>query len=280
MKILVILLSFLILILPFQENFVFAQTEQKKRIAVFDFDGKGISPDEAATLTERFRSALVSTDKYIIVERQKINLVLDELGLQMTGVMSDQSLSEAGKLLGVQRIVMGTIGKIEDTYTVDLRVVDVETARLLGSVSRNTSGTKENLLTLLERIAMGLAGIRVEVKSFPLKIFSVPGNASVYLDGKYIGLSPIEVELEEGVHKVRVTLSGHEEWTGDVTLSKPDKLIAKLDKKTSKMKTWFWVGAGTLVAGGGILAAVLLGGSSKDRGESTPIGTPPNPPGN
>ena len=279
MKVICVFLSFLILLLPFHSDLLLAQEDAKIRVAVFDFDAKGISPDEAATLTERFRSVLIETQKFIMVERQKVNLILEELGLQMTGVVSEQSLSEAGAMLGVQRIVTGSIGKIEDTYTVDIRVVDVQSAKLLGSISRNTTGTKENLLALLERMAKNLAGIKVEVQKFALKVFSSPGNGSVYLDGKYIGLSPIEVEAEEGTHEVRVTLEGYEEWSGKIALTKPDKIIAKLEEEVSS-KTWLWIGGGLLVAGGGILVATMLGGSGDSAEEKTPIGDPPNPPSN
>ena len=131
MKILCLLLSVLILLLPFHSDILSAQEVEKIRVAVFDFDGKGITQDEATTLTERFRSVLIETEKFVMVERQKVNLILEELGLQMTGVVSEESLSEAGAMLGVQRIVTGSIGKIEDTYTVDIRVVDVQSAKLL-----------------------------------------------------------------------------------------------------------------------------------------------------
>lgn len=279
MKVFSVFLSFLILLLPFQSDLLMAQDEQKIRVAVFDFDGKGITADEATTLTERFRSVLIETKKFTMVERQKVNLIMEELGLQMTGVVSEKSLSEAGAMLGVQRIVTGSIGKIEDTYTVDIRVVDVESAKLLGSLSRNTTGNKENLLALLERMAKNLAGIKVEVQKFSLKVFSSPGSGSIYLDGKYIGLSPIEIEVDEGVHEVRVTLDGYEEWSGKIALNKPDKVVAKLEEEASS-NTWLWVGGGLLVAGGGILVATMLGDSGDSGDEPTPIGDPPSPPSN
>lgn len=279
MKVFTVFLSLLILLLPFQSELLMAQDTENIRVAVFDFDGKGITQDEATTLTERFRSVLIETKKFTMVERQKVNLILEELGLQMTGVVSEKSLSEAGAMLGVERIVTGSIGKIEDTYTVDIRVVDVQSAKLLGSISRNTTGTKENLLALLERMAKNLAGIKVEVQKFPLKIFSSPGNGSIYLNGKYIGLSPIEVEVEEGVHEVRVTLDGHEEWSGKIVLNKPDKVVAKLEEETSS-NTWLWIGGGLLVAGGGILVATMLGDQGDSPEQGDPIGEPPSPPAN
>ncbi len=279
LKLFVYLLSFLIVTLPLQSNSLSAQEKEKLRVAIVDFEGKGITKDEADALTGRFRSVLVSTNKFIVVERNKVNLILEEVRLQMTGVVSDESIVEAGKLLGVERIITGGIGKIGDTYTVDLNVIEVETGKVIGTISRNVSGTKENLLALLENLAKRLAGIKVDIKKFNIKIFSKPGNSSVYLDGKYIGLSPIEKEIEEGQHYFKIKHDGYKEWTGKIMVSKSDKIIAKLEKKASKAKTWLWIGAGTLVAGGGILAAVLLSGDESSEKEQ-PIGTPPNPPSN
>ena len=262
---------------------IFAQASTKRiTIAVFDFEGKGISASEAAALTDRFRSVLVETQKFIVVEREKINLILKEIGLQMSGVISEESISQAGKLLGVNQIITGSIGKIEDTYTVDLRIIHVETGKVARTVSENVSGSKENLIALLERLAKRLAGIRIERMTYEIKIFSEPGNSSVYVDGKYLGLSPLVVSIEEGVHEIRIKHDGYKEWKAKVKVHKSGKLVAKLEKKTTRKKTWFWVGAGTLVAGGGILAAVLLGSrqaSATVTEQEEPIGLPPLPPG-
>ena len=263
-------------------SLLYSQKSAKKvHIAVFDFEGRGISQEEAKALTDRFRSVLVSTNKFIVVEREKIKLILEEIGLQMSGAVSGESLSEAGKLLGVQRIITGSIGKIGDTYTVDLRVIAVETGKVIGTISENTSGSRENLIALLERLAKRFAGIKTALRKYEVKIFSKPGSGSVYVDGKYIGLSPLVVKLEEGVHQIKIQRSGYKVWKGKVKVSRNGKIIAKLEKRPSRRKTWFWIGAGTLVAGGGIAAAVLLGSHPAKvvQPKKEPIGLPPLPPG-
>ena len=208
-------------------------------LAVFDFEGKGISSSEAAALTDRFRSVLIATQKFTVVERDKINLILEEIGLQMSGVISEETISQAGKLLGVQQIITGSIGRIEDTYTVDLRIVNVETGKVIQSISENTSGSKENLIALLERLAKQLAGLKVRLQTYRIKIFSDPENGSVYVDGKYMGIAPLVVSLEEGVHEVRIKHEGYREWRGKVKVNQSGKLVAKLSKKTARKKTWF-----------------------------------------
>ncbi len=274
------ILSFTLAVLLFflQTHPLFAQNTHHKKIniAVFDFDAKGISKNEAGVLTERFRSVLVATKKFNVVERQKINLIMDEIGLQQTGTISEETLSKAGRLLGVNSIIIGTVGKIGDLFTVDLRIVKVETGKVVKTISQNTN-SKENLIALLERLAKRLAGIKTALKKYEVKMFSMPGKSSVYVDGKYIGLSPLIAKLSEGIHKVTVKHENYKEWTSKINVDKKSKIIAKLEKTSSK-KTWLWVGLGTLVAAGGITAAVLLGGNQQDKKEA--IGTPPTPPAN
>ncbi len=256
------------------------QTTKKVHIAVFEFEARGIPENEAKVLTDRFRSVLVSTNKFVVVEREKVQLILEEIGLQLSGALAGDAYSKAGKLLGVDRIITGTIGKVDNTYTVDLRVISVKSGKVVGTVSENVSGSRENLIALLERLAKRFAGIRTALRKFTVKIFSDPGSGSVYVDGKYVGLSPVAVQLTEGVHHIRIQQSGFKPWEGDVTVSKNEKVLAKLEKQESRWKRWLWIGAGTLVAGGGIAAAVLLGsqagGGSPTEEES--IGLPPSPP--
>ena len=91
MAILILLISFTISI---------SQTN-KNRIAVLDLEAVGVSKVESYTITDRLRSELVKTGAFIIVERSKMNAILEEQGFQMTGCTSEECAVEAGKLLGV-----------------------------------------------------------------------------------------------------------------------------------------------------------------------------------
>ena len=57
-------------------------TEGKKTVAILDFEGRGISQMEAATLTDRLMSEMVATNAVILVERNQMNEIMEEQGLQ------------------------------------------------------------------------------------------------------------------------------------------------------------------------------------------------------
>jgi curli biogenesis system outer membrane secretion channel CsgG len=125
-------------------------TGPKKRVAVVDFEnkalyGKGRLGD---TATDILVTELVKSDKFIVVERQKLETLLDEQKLQRESFMDPATAARTGRILGVNAIVTGAITqfgiKTEGTdvlgykkkvqtaeCVVDIRVVDVETGRVL-----------------------------------------------------------------------------------------------------------------------------------------------------
>ena len=105
---------------------IFAQTT----IAVIDLEGIGISKDETNLLTNRLRNELVKTKVFRVIERQEMSKILKEQKFQASGCTSTECAVEIGQLLGVERIVMGSIGMLGNMYTISSRMVDVESAEL------------------------------------------------------------------------------------------------------------------------------------------------------
>lgn len=136
---------------------LFSQQDKKTRIAVLDLQAEGISESEAKTLTGRLRSKLVDTNVFEVLEREQMNAVLQEQGFQQSGCVSDECLVEIGRLVGVQQMVGGAIGKIGETYTLDLRIIDVATGRIIRTVSDDYRGDAEGLLKRLESAARVIA---------------------------------------------------------------------------------------------------------------------------
>ncbi|RMH63237.1 MAG: DUF2380 domain-containing protein [Calditrichaeota bacterium] len=149
---------FLFTHLTLAPHFGFAQQRQATRIAVLDLRGEGVTNSEAKTLTERLRSRLVNTGAFIVLEREQMNEILTEQGFQQSGCVSDECLVEIGRMVGVQQMVGGSIGKIGQTYTLDLRIIDVETGRILRTVSEDYRGSADGLLGVLEVAAQKIAG--------------------------------------------------------------------------------------------------------------------------
>ena len=136
-------------------------------VAILDLEGRGISEMEAQTLTDRMRSELVNTGAVTIVERSQMQEILEEQGFQQTGCTSDECAVEVGKLLGVQNMITGSIGKIGTSYTLDVRMFVVESGAIMKTVNRTYRGEVDGLIMEIERLAWDIVGLTPPAERFP-----------------------------------------------------------------------------------------------------------------
>jgi len=139
--------------------FVLSFANSQNTIAVLDFKSNGISISEASSISEKLRTELFNNSDYRVVERDKLEAILEEKGLMQSGIVSDENIVNVGGLIGVDRIVVGTINKIGKLYSLSARIVKVETGEILESVSYEHSGNLSYLLkTGMRNVAFGLLG--------------------------------------------------------------------------------------------------------------------------
>jgi len=132
----------------------------KYTVAVLDFEGRGISNLESATLTDRLSSELANTEAVILVERGQMTEILDEQGFQQSGCTSDECAAEVGALLGVQNMISGAFGKLGNTYTIDAKMFSVESGATIKTVSKSYKGEIDGLITEIEILAWEILGLQ------------------------------------------------------------------------------------------------------------------------
>lgn len=189
----------------------------RKTVAVLDFQASaGISTGEASTLTNRFRAILVQTKAFEVVEREKMNEILKEQDFTLTDQCNTSECAvQVGQLLGVEAMIAGDIGKIGKTFTIDIRLIDVTSAKILQSRTEDYQGEIDGLLGVMRQIGGSFAGVK-DVELVPqiksnvgdIYITSNPEAADIYLDGeKTEWKTPYLAEgLAAGVHKVEARL--------------------------------------------------------------------------
>ena len=134
--------------------------DTRPTIAILDFEGQGISVQEVQTLTERMRSEIGSTNAVRLIERKAIESIMAEQGLAQSGCVSDECAAEVGQLLGVQFMINGTIGKLGDTFTIDVKMFSVETGATERSVNASHEGDIAGLLTEMQILAWEIVGLQ------------------------------------------------------------------------------------------------------------------------
>ena len=170
--VLVFFLSFTIVPTAVSRQIKPFQAHPKINIAVLDFDARGgISKEEAASLSDIFQSRLVEFGEFNVVDRSRIKVILQEQGFQQSEACSQvECIVEAGKILKVERMFAGTIGKIGRVYNVNIQLIDIATSQIIQNKSRQHSGDVDELATeivpdMAKEMAEGMTGKELQVSS-------------------------------------------------------------------------------------------------------------------
>jgi len=131
-------------------------------------NSSGVSEGEAELLSDRLRIELFNTGEFGVMERGQMREILKEQGFQQSGACSDEGcMVEMGQLLGVQQLIGGSVGRLGSMYLVNIRCINVSTARIEAVVSEDITGSIEQVAKALPRIAVRLAGGPQEVSPEP-----------------------------------------------------------------------------------------------------------------
>jgi len=214
-----------------------AQEKEQPRLTlgVIPFSPAGVKEHEAISLSNRLHSELVRTQQFRVVEIERVTDVLHELGFQQTGVCNDnQCVVQVGNMLGAQWMVAGSVGKVGMTYTIDVRIVDVETRLVILTTTRNFRGEIDDLLNLISEVSQELATRTAEqLKVGSLEVSSQPVGAYVYLNGELKGRTPLTIKtVPVGEQRVEVKMTGYLDWKDDIMIQplKSRTVSAKLKK--------------------------------------------------
>lgn len=123
----------------------------KPTCAILTFDARtGVSPGEAALLSDRFASEFEDIGKFQVIARSKMKEILDMQAFQYSDACSAVECAiEAGRLLSARCMVYGSIGQIGTLYTINSYLLDVETGAHLRKATTDLACSKEEALTVL-----------------------------------------------------------------------------------------------------------------------------------
>jgi|GEM_PF-1528134 len=179
----------------------------------------GIPESYAPAFSDRLRLEVFKTDAFQVMERNEMTEILKEIGFQMTGCTSNECVIEAGRILGVEQMIAGSISQIGEIFTISLRVIDIQTAEIIRVENVDYMGSIEELLTMrLKEAALKLAGKSDEsmmasgniIGQGNIRVASVPPGAKIFVDGKIADKNTPAVinDLSAGLHIIRLEKGG------------------------------------------------------------------------
>ncbi|PKM99062.1 MAG: hypothetical protein CVU78_08235 [Elusimicrobia bacterium HGW-Elusimicrobia-2] len=90
--------------------------DQRLLIAVIDFDNSTGDPENDAIVNSIYAdlvSELAGSNSFRIIERKRMESVLSEMNLQMSGLVDSDKAMEIGKMLGAEALLFGELSSIK-----------------------------------------------------------------------------------------------------------------------------------------------------------------------
>ncbi|HEX3048949.1 MAG TPA: CsgG/HfaB family protein [Bacillota bacterium] len=246
---------------------------RKPSVAIVDFkDKSGQHLDDIGDASvEILGTLLYQTDKFDVVERDKMEAIITEQGLSMSGLVdSEKSSVQVGKLLGADYIITGAVvsftsqkvnfkgygvetSKIVHELGVNVKILNISTGKiefaslftakkeiLNTATSTEIEGLERILLNDALKSAVAELVKKIDAKNLQnaekvtVNFDSDPDGADVEIDGVFYGNTPCSVTLKPGIHEVVISLGGYEPWSKKVNAVDGLTLKATLAQKTGK----------------------------------------------
>lgn len=142
--------------------------DTRPTVAILYFDYSGQNADLSVLrkgLAQMLISDLSAVDGIRLVERDRLEEILNELKLGQTAKIDPQSAAKVGKLLGARYMVLGGYFDLMQTLRADARVVEVETGKVVQSTG--AAGKPDEFLTVEQKLCEGLTKI-LQTKAAPM----------------------------------------------------------------------------------------------------------------
>ena len=113
-------------------------------------------------LADMMVTDLIASGAADVVEREKLQALVDELNLQRTKYFDSATAQKLGKLVGATHAVVGAIQEAKDRLRLSVRVIEQDTAKVL--VAQEVFGPKDELFELQQRlVTLMLAALDVKL---------------------------------------------------------------------------------------------------------------------
>lgn len=121
-------------------------------IAYFDSSTKNEELEALKVgLAQMLITDVLNADGLTVVERSKLQNIMDELDLGHTGVADPASAAKIGKMLGARYMMFGSYLELFGTLRIDARIVDVETSQIVAA--QQAQGTAKEFMRMEQELA-------------------------------------------------------------------------------------------------------------------------------
>ncbi len=259
-----------------------ARTSRNQRVAIWRIDPLGdLSPEIVARL-----ESLLTQEMGRIVEDIVPSIKSQRVQRRYRSLRKCQGanhcLAKIGRLLRARYIVSGTLASLGQDYVVRLKMVSSSSAKTVRGTTEVMSGQKEQLIEAVRVAAYRL--LAPERLTGSLQVLVNIAGATIYMDGKRVGVSPLRHALRDLAvkkHTFRITHPDHLDFIRKVKVRFQKTTIVRVKLKKPKVspvrkgagplppvvkdaitpwysRWWFWTIVGVVAVGAGAAAGILV----------------------
>ncbi|HSG99343.1 MAG TPA: CsgG/HfaB family protein, partial [candidate division Zixibacteria bacterium] len=155
-----------------------------KTLAVLYFENASAVDHDALQPLTKGLAAMLITDLtgltgLQVVERERIQYILDEIKMEQTAYFKEETAVRVGKILGAHAFLMGSYAKLDaKTLRIDARLVKTETGELIKA--EKVTGDPKSFAELQAELALKIAeGLKVAVKDSEEKAIRAAGRLPI-----------------------------------------------------------------------------------------------------
>jgi len=127
-------------------------------VGVLDLEANNIDAGEAKAITDRLRYYLGSQGVFSPIGRNQMYAILNEVGFQLSGACdTNECVIQVGKILGARKMIAGSISKVGTLYSLQVRILDIETSTIEHQAYQDVDGIEKVLTEATNNIAQSLA---------------------------------------------------------------------------------------------------------------------------
>ncbi len=230
------------------------------KAAAMPLAAQGVAADLGQSLTQVVTTELKKLDGFSVVSQDDIAAMLSfESGKQQLGCDDSACLAEIGGALGVDYLLIGNVGRIEDTFLVGLKLINVRKGEVINRVNETFKGRESDLIPAARFAVYQLVGHEPKTPGrISLKLNT--DDAAILLNGEPMDDAARLETLLPGRHALRIDADGYYSRYVETYVepgARTDLLIELEEIPVPLYRRWWvWTAAAVLVVGG--VASVYL----------------------
>ena len=107
------------------------QLSERLSLAILPFKRETTGSNAVPGFQDRLTHALTKRNRFHMIERHQLELILQEQHLNRTSLVSTQTASKIGRLVSARSVLTGTIMNVHKRTVITARMVDVETSKVI-----------------------------------------------------------------------------------------------------------------------------------------------------